>query len=76
MNALRKLIVITENGKVIGTQLAVAAPHAAAAATVVLSVGPGQSRFEVMAHMPDKFNTEHDIARFHASLYEIVKKMC
>jgi hypothetical protein len=74
VNAPRKLIVIVENGKVIGTQVVVAPPHAHAAATAVLSVGPGQTRFEIMAQAPDKFDSEHDIACFHASLYETIRK--
>lgn len=78
MSAPRKLIVIMEHGKVIGTQLAVDKPHGATAnapvVTAMLTAGPGQSRHEVMTPVPDSFESERDIARFHESLIPLVNK--
>lgn len=79
MSAPRKLIVIMEHGKVIGTQLAnttTADAHSGVsrqpAVTALLAAGPGQSRHEVMAHVPERFENALDIARFHESLLPLI----
>ncbi len=74
MNTQRRIIVITEQGRIIGTQAAPETSNGSSAATAVLSAGPGQTRFEVVAEMPAAFADAREIEHFHARLIPLVTK--
>ena len=74
MNTQRRIIVIMEQGRIIGTQAAPEASRGSSPANAVLSAGPGQKRFEVVAEMPASFADVHAIEHFHASLMPLVNK--
>lgn len=59
-----KLVVITERGRVIGTQPA-ALPDAAAPATGLLRAGPGQKVHEIDIAAPGELATAKQIEAFH-----------
>jgi hypothetical protein len=59
-----KLVVITERGRVIGTQPA-ALPDAAAPATGILRAGPGQKVHEIDIAAPGELATAKQIEAFH-----------
>jgi hypothetical protein len=71
MNVRRRLIVILEQGKVVGTQLSPGgAPPAAELppAGASLLAGPRQTRHEISALVPASFKTDAARKRFHAEL--------
>jgi hypothetical protein len=59
-----KLLVITERGRVIGTQAAVP-PAAGAPATCMLRAGPGQKLHEIEIAAPGELTTAKQIDAFH-----------
>ncbi len=59
-----KLVVITERGRVIGTQSA-ASPDATAPAGCVLRAGPGQKVHEIEVAAPGELRTAKQIEAFH-----------
>ena len=59
-----KLVVITERGRVIGTQPA-ALPDAAAPASGLLRAGPGQKVHEIEVAEPGELTTAKQIDAFH-----------
>ena len=67
-----KLFVITERGRVIGTQSA-ASPDAAAPASGVLRVGPGQKLHEIDIAAPGELATAKQIEEFHRRVAAALK---
>ena len=59
-----KLVVITERGRVVGTQSA-ASPDAAAPASGILRAGPGQKLHEIEIAAPGELSTAKQIEAFH-----------
>jgi hypothetical protein len=59
-----KLLVITERGRVVGTQ-PVTPPNANAPATAVLRAGPGQKVHEIEVAVPGDLGTAKGIDAFH-----------
>jgi hypothetical protein len=59
-----RLFVITERGRVIGTQSA-ASPNAAAPASGILRAGPGQKLHEIEIEAPGELTTAKQIDAFH-----------
>lgn len=59
-----KLVVITERGRVIGTQSA-ASPDASAPASGILRAGPGQKLHEIEIAAPGELATAKQIEAFH-----------
>ena len=59
-----KLFVITERGRIIGTQSA-ASPNATAPASGILRAGPGQKLHEIEIAAPAELATAKQIEAFH-----------
>ena len=59
-----KLFVITESGRVVGTQSA-ASPNATAPASAILRAGPGQKLHEIELEAPGELATAKQIEAFH-----------
>jgi hypothetical protein len=59
-----KLVVITERGRVIGTQAATP-PSATAPATCMLRAGPGQKLHEIEIAAPGELASAQQIEAFH-----------
>ena len=59
-----KILVITERGRVVGTQ-PVTPPNANAPATAVLRAGPGQKVHEIDVAVPGDLGTAKGIDAFH-----------
>ena len=67
-----KLVVITERGRVVGTQSA-ASPDATAPASGVLRAGPGQKLHEIDIVAPGELATAKQIEAFHRVVAEALK---
>ncbi len=67
-----KLVVITERGRVVGTQSA-ASPDATAPASGVLRAGPGQKLHEIDIAAPGELATPKQIEAFHRVVAEALK---
>ena len=67
-----KLVVITERGRVIGTQSA-ASPDAAAPVSGILRVGPGQKLHEIDMAAPGELVTAKQIEEFHRRVAAALK---
>jgi hypothetical protein len=65
MKTLQKVSVITEGGRVVGTQLVAGPGGRHPQATAVLRAGPGQQRHEVEVEMPARFANPAEIQAFH-----------
>jgi hypothetical protein len=66
MNTLQKLIVISEAGRLIGTQVLRERPEQEPGVTAVLSPGPGQERHYLELEVPARFGSADEIHAFHA----------
>ena len=72
MTALRRVIVIVEQGRVVGTQIIEeSGPGAGApAVTARLRAGPAQTLHELHVQVPSDLSKPGERERFHASLVE------
>lgn len=66
---VQKLVVITEGGRVVGTQVVAEPPRRAARVTAMLQAGPGQQRHEVEIEVPPRLGPE-EIHAFHEQIAE------
>jgi hypothetical protein len=65
MKTLQKFVVITEGGRVVGTQAVTGQAGRHPGVTVVLDAGPGQQRHEVEVEMPARLDTPDKVQAFH-----------
>ena len=68
MSTLRKLLVITERGRVIGTQVVIDPPAGQPAASAGLLAGPGQTLHELEVALPGKLASAREMQSFHDAL--------
>ena len=68
MTALQRVIVITEQGRIVGTQIDPGDGRAAPVATARLSAAPGQTVYEVQAAVPADLSSPGARESFHESL--------
>lgn len=73
MSTLRKLLVITERGRVVGTQAVIDPPAGQPAASAALLAGPGQTLVELEVEMPASLKSAREIGAFHAALARRLK---
>jgi hypothetical protein len=73
MSTLRRLLVITERGRVIGTQVVVDPPAGQPAASALLQCGPGQTLVELEVEMPTSLKSAREIEAFHAAIARRLK---
>jgi hypothetical protein len=66
MKTIQKFVVITEGGRVVGTQALTAPTGPHPGATMVLRAGPGQQRHEIEVEVPARFGSAAEIDAFHA----------
>lgn len=66
---VQKLLVITEAGRVVGTQVLAEPPSRPARATAMLQAGPGQQAHELEIEVPARLGPE-EIHRFHVLIAE------
>jgi hypothetical protein len=65
MKTLQKFVVITEGGRVVGTQAVTSQAGQHPGVKAVLGAGPGQHRHEIEVEMPATFASPDDIQAFH-----------
>jgi hypothetical protein len=65
MKTLQKLVVITEGGRVVGTQVVTGRAGRHPGVTAVLGAGPGQHRHEVEVEVPARFDGPDEVQAFH-----------
>ena len=65
MKTLQKVCVITEGGRVVGTQLVAGQAGRHPQVTAVLGAGPGQQRHEIEVEVPARFGGPDEIQAFH-----------
>jgi hypothetical protein len=65
MKTLQKVCVITEGGRVVGTQLVAGPAGRHPQVTALLSAGPGQQRHEIEVEVPARFGSPDEIQAFH-----------
>jgi hypothetical protein len=70
----QRLMVIVQDGKVIGTQ-PIHRPRFAREAGAMLVAGPNQKHFVIDAALPERFASEADISAFHRSLEVHIAKL-
>jgi hypothetical protein len=72
MTALRRVIVIIEQGRVVGTQIVEEGGLSAGASAVTarLRAGPAQTLHELHVQVPSDLSRPGERERFHASLVE------
>jgi hypothetical protein len=68
MNSLRKLLVITERGRVVGTQVVVDPPAGQPPVSAALRPGPGQKLHELEVEMPTRFTGAKEVEAFHTKI--------
>lgn len=75
MKRARKLAVVVQRGRIVGTQEVIdQATDPPPAVSTRLVAGPGQRIVELMVNLPDDLRTAKAIERFHASLLPLVRK--
>jgi hypothetical protein len=72
MKTLQKVRVITEGGRVVGTQVVAAHAGRHPQVTAVLRVGPGQQQHEIEVEVPAQFNGPDEIQAFHDLIAEML----
>jgi hypothetical protein len=72
MTALRRVIVIVEHGRVVGTQIVEESGPGAGAPAVSarLRAGPAQTLHDLQVQVPSDLSRPGERERFHASLVE------
>ena len=65
---MSKLLVITERGRVIGTQVVIDPPAGQPAASAGLLAGPGQKLHELEVELPGKLASPREIQSFHETV--------
>ena len=65
MKTLQRLVVISEGGRVVGTQVVAARVGRQPGATAALVAGPGQQRHEIDIEVPARFGSPAEVDAFH-----------
>ena len=65
---MSKLLVITERGRVVGTQVVIDPPAGQPAASAGLLAGPGQKLHELEVELPGKLASPREIQSFHETV--------
>ena len=68
MKSLRKVLVITERGRVVGTQVVATAPAEAPAVSTALCAGPGQKLHELELETSGQAMSAAEIEAFHQAI--------
>ena len=71
---VRRLLVITEGGRVVGTQVLAPPPRRAARSTAMLRAGPGQKMHELEIEVPGRLGA-HEIQSFHELIAALLAEL-